>query len=359
MKITTRILRIFLIGLICGLLTLSGHGSPVVSVQNSGDRQGSRGVSTETQLEAWEAYRDHKFDRVIALLGHIKDDQPLDVDAGRVLARAYYEKNQFQNSARLWDRVISRLQNPQDVKQARKFRDRSRKLHELDLTAHGYNHFTILLPNDLSRAVANRINYQLERAYQAVGSDLNTFPERKLTVMIHRPGPYRRIVEGPIWSGGLFDGKIHIKYNESLDNPYDRRTLVHEYTHALIHSLARGNVPLWFNEGLATFQEYRQTGQTFRYSLMPNHHPRETIWSLSDINEMFHDLENQNRNQVRLAYEYSHSLIQFFEERYGLFVMQELLKKAGETSDFEKALINTINQSKQNFRYSWESWIKP
>ena len=357
MKLSKLLLRIFFSTLILGLLAILGYPSPSISDPPTTGPQDVPTISTATHLEAWQAYRNHEFDRVIELLQPIEDNQILEVDAGRVLARTYYEQNRFQRSARVWNRIVPRLHNKHTLKQARKFRDRSRELHQLELSSHHYNHFMILMAQDLSRSVANEINHQLERAYEAVGSDLNTYPERKLTVIIHRPGSYRTVVERPIRSGGLIDGKIHVKYNEDQDISYDHRTLVHEYTHALIHSLTRENVPLWFNEGLATFQEYRQTGQKFRYTLMPEHPPQQTIESLSEINEMFHNQEKKDVNQVRLAYEYSHSLIQFFEEHHDLFTIQELLKKTGETSDFEKALIDTINQSKQNFRYNWESWI--
>lgn len=339
------------------LLLVEGCGARVQPTPATPTRQTEARLNVPRNGEAWEAYRNHDFKRVIELLQPKADQHRNHAGVNSLLGRVYYELNKFKESRKYWNRAIPLMNNPEQREHARKFRDRSQKLAEIGFSQTAYNHFEILIPPELSRADANRVNHQLERAYQAVGADLNTYPDRNITVILHLPGPYRRIMDGPIWSGGLFDGKIHIKYSDGEDVPYSRQTLVHEYTHALIHSHARNNVPLWFNEGLATFQEFRHTNEKFRYTLIDDHPPEKRIGDLAEISETFRRENSESRDDIRLAYEYSHSMMKFFEERYGLFLIQDLLRKTGETSDFEQALLQTINQNKQNLQFSWESWL--
>ena len=60
----------------------------------------------------------------------------------------------------------------------------------------------------------------------------------------------------PSWAAGAYDGIIRVPMRGALDNPKELdRVLSHEFTHALVRSLAPRGVPAWLNEGLATALE--------------------------------------------------------------------------------------------------------
>jgi len=348
------VLLITLLGMLGGCERNSSPSTPSDVRQNE---QRSRRKSTSVVDKAWKAYREDDFETVIKLLESHRKGSVDHPDIPRLLARAHYERNEFSKSNKQWKRAIPLLRNGAQLEQARKFERRTNKLVNLELDRFQYNHFTILLPSSLSKRVANEMNHQLERAYRAVGGDLSYFPEERFTVIIYRPGPYRRVIDAPIWSGGLFDGKIHVKYDESESPSYGPRVLVHEYAHAVVYSLARDNVPKWFNEGFATYQEHRQTNEEFRYHKLKNTPPQQTIESLSEINQMFGSGGDGN-SRVRLGYEYSYSMIEFMKHQYGLEQVKRILKETGQTSSFNKAILRVINSNEQNLRFAWERWIR-
>lgn len=361
MKISRKDVSFFGLSLVL-LLLLSGGcrtaPNPPSRTSNISTDNTSSSTTTDRGIiqKAWSAYRENDFESVIDILDSVDPGESPEEDVPMLLALSNYHLDNFEQSQRFWRMTMDRLNTASERDTARTYRRRTRKLSELNLTTHQYNNFRILVPEGLNKRTANHINHQLERAYQQVGGDFSYFPDDLISVILYRPGPFRRVIDAPIWSGGLFDGKIHLQYDQSRDDPVSKATLVHEYTHSVIHSLARDNVPLWFNEGLATYQEYRQTDEEFRYVRLPDQRPRSTIRTLDDINTMFRSDSSQN-SSVRLGYEYSYALIQFMEERYGFRTLKTILKRTGETSSFETALLDTINTNEDRLQFAWESWV--
>ena len=96
----------------------------------------------------------------------------------------------------------------------------------------------------------------LEAAYWRVGTALLTFPERIITVVLYTEQQFRDITRSPGWAAAAYDGRIRVPVRGALMNPEELdRVLTHEFTHALVQSLAPRGVPTWLNEGLAVMFE--------------------------------------------------------------------------------------------------------
>ena len=64
------------------------------------------------------------------------------------------------------------------------------------------------------------------------------------------------VTGAPEWFGGGFDGQIRLPVQGAAqDLRLFDRVLIHELTHAMVHGLARRNVPIWLHEGLAMYFE--------------------------------------------------------------------------------------------------------
>jgi tetratricopeptide (TPR) repeat protein len=118
------------------------------------------------------------------------------------------------------------------------------------------DHFTVLFEGPAEAALAERAVAILEAAYWRVGTALYTHPTDVITVVLYTREQFRDITQSPEWAGGAFDGRIRVPVQGALQNAREfERVLAHEFTHALVRSIAPRGVPVWLNEGLAVLFE--------------------------------------------------------------------------------------------------------
>jgi hypothetical protein len=118
------------------------------------------------------------------------------------------------------------------------------------------DHFTVLFEGPAEAALAERAVAILEAAYWRIGTALYTYPTDVITVVLYTREQFRDITQSPDWAGGAYDGRIRVPVRGALQNLREfERVLAHEFTHALVRSLAPRGVPTWLHEGLAALFE--------------------------------------------------------------------------------------------------------
>ena len=118
------------------------------------------------------------------------------------------------------------------------------------------DHFTVLFEGPAEAPLAQHAVAVLEAAYWRIGTALSTYPVDVVTVVLYTREQFRDVTQSPEWAGGAFDGRIRVPVQGALENTREfDRVLTHEFTHALIHSVAPRGVPTWLNEGLAVLFE--------------------------------------------------------------------------------------------------------
>lgn len=114
------------------------------------------------------------------------------------------------------------------------------------------DHFTVLFEGPAEAELADRAVAILESAYWRIGTALYTYPADVITVILYTREQFRDVTQSPAWAGGAFDGRIRIPVQGALENRAEfERVLSHEFTHALVQSIASRGVPVWLHEGLA------------------------------------------------------------------------------------------------------------
>lgn len=117
-------------------------------------------------------------------------------------------------------------------------------------------HFTVLFEGPSDEALARRAVDLLDAAYYRIGAELYTFPDRTITVMLYTEQQFRDVTRSPEWAAAAYDGRIHVPMRGALARPEElERVLAHEFTHALVQSIAPRGVPTWLHEGLAVYFE--------------------------------------------------------------------------------------------------------
>ena len=118
------------------------------------------------------------------------------------------------------------------------------------------DHFTVLFEGPAEAELADRAVAILESAYNQIGTALYTYPTDVITVVLYTREQFRDVTQSPDWAGGAFDGRIRVPVLGALQSKSEfERVLRHEFTHALIYSIAPRGVPFWLDEGIAVHFE--------------------------------------------------------------------------------------------------------
>lgn len=192
------------------------------------------------------------------------------------------------------------------------------------------NHFTVLFEGPAEAELADRAVALLEDAYVRIGTSLYTYPVDVITVVLYTREQFRDVTQSPDWAGGSFDGRIRVPVMGALQNLAEfERVLAHEYTHALVRSVAPRGVPFWFNEGLAVNFE---KGDLAKESALVR--DASARLPLARLETSFAGLDAK---QATLAYAQSAVTVQALLERGGGSAIANVLTDLGNNIPFDQA----------------------
>ncbi len=153
------------------------------------------------------------------------------------------------------------------------------------------------IPVDAARAMLGTLDEEYGRISEQLGC---TSGERIVAIVLDRQ-TYLRTTGAAEWSGGWFDGRIHIAWTgEKTVGPQTRRGLAHELVHACLTSIASGDTPwpAWLQEGLAQ----KLSGD--RLDIASREQLRKLIQThqVPSLEQLHPDWSRMNTGQATLAY---------------------------------------------------------
>lgn len=172
-------------------------------------------------------------------------------DASLLLGEVLYRSGTIEDAIRVYEAALAHAQGePTLSKRLAQWRDEA-ALHR-DFFQTQSSHFTVLFEGTKDEALASKAVELLESAYWRVGSALSTFPDGSITVVLYTEQQFRDVTRSPDWAAAAYDGRIRIPVRGALNRVEEfDRVLTHEFTHALVRTIAPSGVPTWLNEGLA------------------------------------------------------------------------------------------------------------
>lgn len=254
------------------------------------------------------------------------------------LGRLHYEEGETDEALRYWEKaavlapsdpffggLLERMRREQAVETRMERGHSSRFVVSYD-------------SEEVKTGIALEVLDVLEAAYNSVGTDLGLFPEARVPVILYTKRDYREVTRSPDWSGGLYDGKIRLPIGGLVGiTPELRATLRHEYTHAVVRELTRGNCPVWLNEGIAELQGRQELNAPLaelgRVVRTGEYLP------LRKLEKGFTSL---GTNEVRLAYEQSYAVVNFMVTAYGWHRIREILTSLGEGMAIEQSVVRGL-----------------
>src|SRR3989442_1296869 len=207
-------------------------------------------------------------------------------------------------------------------------------------------HFTVLFEGPAEQRLASAAVDALESAYWRIGTALLAYPSGIITVVLYTDEQFRDITRSPTWAGGVFDGKIRVPMRGALNDPRQlEKVLAHEFTHALIKSLAPRGVPTWVDEGLAVVFEMGDLKWAERLARRA-----PSLVPLSRLHDGFLSLP---ADQVPLAYAESALAVQMLIERGGIPALTALLQDLAAGQEITQAFERRVFLSYPEFLTLW------
>src|SRR5205085_11946087 len=219
---------------------------------------------------------------------------------------------------------------------------RESELHDRMQQAIG-THFTVSFEGPADADLAAEALEVLDRAYWRIGQLLATYPFDPIPVVLYTTEQFRDITRSPSWAAGAYDGTIRVPMRGALEKKEELdRVLSHEFTHALIRTLASRGVPAWLNEGLATALETGDLGWA------------EKRMQHVDGNVSLRALQNGfgrfTGEQAQVAYAISALAVRRMLDESGGFAVANLLRDLGDGADFNTAFLRRMNSSFERFQ---------
>lgn len=209
-------------------------------------------------------------------------------------------------------------------------------------------HFTVLFEGPADEQLASRALEILESAYWRVSTALSTFPERVIPVVLYTQEQFRDITRSPQWAAGAYDGRIRIPVRGALANERElERVLTHEFTHALVQSVAPRGVPHWLNEGLAVM--FEPDGESWTDSQLSSSEARQT---LEQLGKGFGGLSTAD---ARIAYAQSAAVVRALLEQGGPPAVVSILQDLARGDTFAAALERRLGMPFDAFVASLEA----
>lgn len=205
------------------------------------------------------------------------------------------------------------------------------------------DHFTVLFEGPAEAELAQKAGEVLEAAYWRIGGALSSYPTEPITVVLYTREQFRDVTQSPEWAGGAYDGKIRVPVQGAMKNTREfERVLTHEFTHALVRSIAPRSVPQWLNEGLAMYFEGSDTSKQIALAAAA-----EAKHSLTRLEKPFSGMDKE---EAVLAYAQSAAAVKYLMDEAGAPSIVGILTALARDVPFPEAFERSTNLSYAEFQ---------
>ncbi len=197
-----------------------------------------------------------------------------------------------------------------------------------------------------------------EEGLARLTEDIGTYPERPINIYVYASDDDLKgaLIFPQEWTGGVafptFSAiAIGITTGE-LD--WGKRALVHELTHLVVHQVAfgpYGQLPLWLDEGLATYNEGEL--DPFLRSYLEEAISKGELISVRSLCSPF----SAYAEKAYLSYAQSYSLVEYLLDNYGQESMLDLLAILKEGSTYDEALTEVYDFDIDGLDARWRTTL--
>lgn len=286
-------------------------------------------------------------------LARAAEIDPKEAAAFLFLGELYYRKDDLDTAVSYWEKTVEL--NPSDASlRARLERIRKEQKAEQDFNRDATSHFLTKYEGREKIEAGKIVLRILEDAYSEVGRELNYYPDVEIQVILYSGQQFKEVTDAPGWSGGIYDGKIRLPIGGiARETPALRKTLYHEYTHALVRAITP-RCPTWLNEGLAQYFEGKQldSRQKGMLRLMAQ---TGKLPLLSNLEGPFMGLDS---GQAAAAYMLSLSSVRYIVDTFGMYRIRAVLDELAAGATTSAAVSTGVTLSYEDVERGWKQSLE-
>jgi tetratricopeptide (TPR) repeat protein len=200
------------------------------------------------------------------------------------------------------------------------------------------SHFNMRFDGDVDLDLAAAMMDYLEQQYYELSRRFAHSPPQPITVLLYPSRQFREVTQAPESVAGLYDGKIRVPLGGlNKLNPEAERVLVHELTHAVVHSKSRGACPRWLHEGLAQLSEEKTLRRAERQK----------------IAELLEGQDPATWESAGFSYPVALALAEYLVDRRGFSGVLQVLDLLGDGREIDAALEHVYNEGYAEICRRW------
>jgi tetratricopeptide (TPR) repeat protein len=193
------------------------------------------------------------------------------------------------------------------------------------------------LPADTARAILAT----LDDNYARISAQLGCASGERIVAIVQNRESYLRSTGAAEWSGGQYDGRIHIAWTDGAEvGPQMQRALTHELVHACLTSIPSGSTPwpAWLQEGLAQ----KLSGDVLRPPVRDQLRQLAAAHSIPKLENLGQDWSSLAKQNAVFAYSLALSAADALFENYANYGLRNVLRNPerlpGITADLDQKL---------------------
>ncbi|MBI3322651.1 MAG: hypothetical protein HYZ94_03105 [Candidatus Omnitrophica bacterium] len=300
---------------------------------------------------AVEYYQDRKLEEAFVQAKLAVRQSPNHADSHFLLGELYYLRQEMAEAEKSWVKALKLSPEREDIQQRLEKLRREQKI-ENDLARSDTWPFLVRFAREQNPMDVGELRQSLRDAYRLIGQQMGYFPSHPITVLLYSEREFQAIKGVSHQVGGLYDGKIRLPLCSGDGADIElKRVLWHEYTHAVIHDLTKGNCPLWLNEGVATLQESRVNPPNLSLAQAAYQQGKMPAWG---------PLWDQPYDSASLAlnYQVSYLIARYLVERWRWGEMIRLLGRLEKGEAIGEALRAQYREDPAAIEKAWHRWLQ-
>lgn len=345
------------------LLYMSGNYNDALYHFETAQYENPDDLSTLSKA-AMAAQKSMNYDKALRYFERIDQISPNNFHIILSMGVCRYELKDYYEAVDLWERVLELASNDGDRNVVMDLLRRGREM--LATTGDGSTDvsqkFIIHYAGDSQRDLGDITFDLLEEIFFQVTDSLRFYPDIRINVIFFLTEDYYKINKD--WSAGAAQGiRIMIPLKSGYKSQdYIRGLLAHEFTHTLVNLRTNNRCPVWLNEGLAQYQEFRASYgdpgimrpdfvATYRRDYLENQ-------NIVRINQVNKNLRSSSREDIVKAYITSYLAVKYLAEHYGEQSFDEILTSLGQGNSINEALEKATGRELDEFEEQLIRWVK-
>ena len=231
-------------------------------------------------------------------------------------------------------------------------------------------HFIIYYDEDIDQAYVRKVKDMCERFYWKITKEFNlvrnklwTWGNRAEVYIAKDKDAYADQFECPPWSAACTDyhGKVIYTY---LNQERIKPTVAHELAHIIFREyVGFGNLPLWLDEGIASYIENLIGGSDLNIYLpvLKQKIASDDYISFGELNSIdYYSLSEESEEKVSVFYLESYSVVKFLVKRYGRSDFGSFLSYLRQGNNLDRAIAKTFTPAKSfdDLEGSWKKYYQ-